>query len=64
MSKSYLQTLEEDYLRIEHENQRYKEALEFYANGINYQVFIENGKSNIEHDGGSKARRELKGEST
>ncbi|CEI81275.1 hypothetical protein BN997_01093 [Oceanobacillus oncorhynchi] len=49
--------------RLREENKRYKEALEFYGNEINYQVFIQNGKSNIERDGGEKARQELKGDS-
>ncbi|WP_368900786.1 hypothetical protein [Oceanobacillus oncorhynchi] len=48
--------------RLEQENQRCKETLKFYANEINYHVFIENGKSNIEHDGGKRARQNLKGE--
>lgn len=47
---------------IEQQNERYREALEFYANKINYLTFIENGKSNIEHDQGEKARQALKGE--
>lgn len=43
-------------------NKRFREALEFYANKINYLTFIENGKSNIEHDQGEKARKALEGE--
>src|SRR5690625_1789741 len=41
------------------QNKRYREALEFYANKINYLIFIENGKSNIEHDQGENARKAL-----
>ena len=41
---------------------RYREALEFYANRINYQTFIECGQSNIEHDKGEKARKALEGD--
>ena len=44
---------------IVNQNKRYREALEFYANKINYLTFIENGKSNIEHDQGEKAREAL-----
>ena len=44
------------------QNKRYREALEFYANKINYLTFIENGKSNIEHDQGEKARKVLEDE--
>src|SRR5690625_4945122 len=44
------------------QNKRYKQALKFYANKINYLTFIENGKSNIEHDQGGKARKALDGE--
>lgn len=43
-------------------NKRYREALEFYANKINYLTFIKNGKSNIEHDQGEKAREALEGD--
>ena len=42
------------------QNKRYREALEFYANRINYQAFVV--KSNIEHDNGKKARKALEGE--
>ena len=48
--------------RANQQNKRYREALEFYANKINYLTFIENGKSNIEHDQGEKARKALEGE--
>ena len=44
---------------IEQQNKRYREALEFYANKINYLTFVESGKSNIEHDKGEKARKAL-----
>lgn len=47
---------------LERKIERYRETLEFYANKINYLTFIENGKSNIEHDQGERARQALEGE--
>lgn len=51
-----------EFEKLYKQNKRYREALEFYANKINYLTFIENGKSNIEHDQGGKARKALEGE--
>src|SRR5690606_34150738 len=56
-AQSYYMTNQE----LREQNKRYREALEFYANKINYLTFIENGKSNIEHDQGEKARKALEG---
>lgn len=61
-SESYNAHLERLLDRSEKQIKRYREALEFYANKINYLTFIENGKSNIEHDQGEKARKALEGE--
>ncbi len=51
---------------LENENQRYKEALEFYADEKNHGDAIEDFEYEppIYHDNGGKARRALRGEST
>src|SRR5690625_1019669 len=48
--------------KLEQQNKRCRKVLEFYANKINHLTFIENGKSNIEHDQGEKARKALEGD--
>lgn len=59
--------------RLEQENQRYKEALEFYADGETYTddrqytstgTLVHTGFTKIECDCGEKARQALRGEST
>ena len=61
MERSYSE-IKNKYIKTCNQNKRYREALEFYANKINYLTFIENGKSNIEHDQGEKARKALEGD--
>jgi len=73
--KGYRQRLEENYLRIEEENEclqsenkRYKEALEFYSNFYNYnyggdsEAMKQVGRSVITEDSGEVARKSLSGE--
>ncbi len=52
--------------RLEQQNQRYKETLEFYADVNNHGDTIEDFEYEppIYHDNGEKARRALRGEST
>ena len=50
----------EDALKAE--NARFREALEFYAKEIIYQVYSDGIPTEVEQDGGSFARQVLKGE--
>lgn len=60
LDREYWELLER-FGQLQAKVERYEKALEFYANKINYLTFIENGKSNIEHDQGEKARKALEG---
>ena len=59
--------LEEHIDRLEQQNQRYKQVLEFYADRENYEpfdgIFLSNYQNKVDKDGGEKARQALEGES-
>ncbi|GGP16287.1 hypothetical protein [Oceanobacillus neutriphilus] len=65
-----LRTAQSDLFDIQQQNQRYKEALEFYADENNHRKLIIDGdtmylgRSIAEEDSGEKARQALRGEST
>lgn len=58
--------LTNDIAELKYRNQRYKEALEFYADENNHGDSIEDFEYEppIYHDNGEKARQALKGEPT
>jgi|SRR5690625_301062 len=53
--------------KLKQQNERYREALEFYANRDNYKLEhfdpnLEGYMSTVDYDEGQKARKELEGE--
>ena len=45
-----------------HQNKRYREALEFYADDESWSIYDNHGRTAISMDGGQRAHKVLKGE--